>query len=354
MISQFVSPISDKIFMNYDPGRRSKNEANKETLLEHEVKDLQGHVYMELIVHIYHSINFLQCLVIPEEQIIEKQIEVHFKKPGIKKMLLLDLDETLVHCVKKPNPERPPMVRVDITTPNNNVIKDVGFNIRPKTRELLEAANRHYEVCVFTASTPQYADSIIDYLDPNRKLIQHRFYRNTCVKTEGGEYIKDLRVFKNIDLKDILLVDNAVYSFGQQLSNGIPIASFKEDPEDIEFECLIPHLEACAQYDDVREYNKLKFQLQEMFDTPFENWIDHYYDMDDCERLMEEERAENEANQFEQHYIPSSTGGRSSCHAPPNSQKKMPPKAVDECLNGLNDILRKNGGMLPIECSHEL
>lgn len=55
---------------------------------------------MELLVHIYQSINFLQCLEIPEEQIMEKQIEVQFKKPGIKKMLLLDLDETLVHCVK--------------------------------------------------------------------------------------------------------------------------------------------------------------------------------------------------------------------------------------------------------------
>jgi len=48
-------------------------------------------------------------------------------------MLLLDLDETLVHCVKNPNPLREPMVRVDITTPSGQLIKDVGFNIRPFT-----------------------------------------------------------------------------------------------------------------------------------------------------------------------------------------------------------------------------
>ena len=136
-------------------------------------------------------------------------------------------------------------------------------------------------MCVFTASTPQYADSIIDYLDPRGDLIQHRFYRDTCVRTEGGEYIKDPRVFKNIGLGNILLVDNAVYSFGYQLDNGIPIASFKEDPEDQEFEHLMPHLEACAQEDDVREYNRQKFQLQDLFDTPFENWIEYYYDMED-------------------------------------------------------------------------
>ena len=70
-----------------------------------------------------------------------------------------------------------------------------------------------------------------------------------------------LALIERLDLKNILLVDNAVYSFGQQLSNGIPIASFKEDPDDQEFTYLIPHLEACASFDDVREYNKHKFQL---------------------------------------------------------------------------------------------
>ena len=277
---------------------------------------------MELLVHIYQSINFLQNLDIDEEQVIEKQIEVEFKKKNVTKLLLLDLDETLVHCVKKPNPLRPPMVKIDITAPNGNLIKDVGFNIRPQCRELLVSANKNYEVCVFTASTPQYADAIIDYLDPTGELIQHRFYRYSCIKTEGGEYIKDLRVFKNIELKNILLVDNAVYSFGQQLANGIPIVSFKEDPEDREFEFLIPQLEECAKYDDVRDYFRQRFHLEMIFNTPLDNWIDHYYDVEDCQRLMEEERAEVRAkfdqtenqneNGFQQQYIPSSTGGRPS------------------------------------------
>ena len=96
---------------------------------------------------------------------------MEFKKRHIKKLLLLDLDETLVHCVKKPNPLRPPMVKIDITTPNGNIIPGVGFNIRPKTRDLLVATNKWYEVCVFTASTPQYADAIIDHLDPTGQLI---------------------------------------------------------------------------------------------------------------------------------------------------------------------------------------
>lgn len=140
--------------------------------MEHENEEgLKGPVYMEILVHTYQSINLLQNMEIPEEQINEKQIEVEFKKRNVSKLLLLDLDETLVHCVKKPNPLRQPDIRIDITAPSGQVIKDVGFNIRPHTKELLVAANRHYEVAVFTASTPQYADSIVDYLDPKGELI---------------------------------------------------------------------------------------------------------------------------------------------------------------------------------------
>ena len=68
--------------MDYDTGLRYKKDHIKdgggkttETLLEHEMTGLKGHVYMELLVHIYQSINFLQNLEIPDEQILEKQIE---------------------------------------------------------------------------------------------------------------------------------------------------------------------------------------------------------------------------------------------------------------------------------------
>lgn len=109
---------------------------------------------------------------------------------------------------------------------------------------------------MFTASNKEYADTILDYIDPNGTLIQHRFYRESCIKTTDNVYIKDLRIFRNVNLKDIIIVDNAVYSFGVQLDNGIPITPFKEDPDDTEFKHLIKHLEKCAKADDMREVNK--------------------------------------------------------------------------------------------------
>lgn len=49
------------------------------------------------------------------------------------------------------------------------------------------------------------------------------------MQTEEGVYIKDLRIIKNRNLKDVVIIDNAVYSFGFQLDNGIPILPFYDD-----------------------------------------------------------------------------------------------------------------------------
>jgi CTD small phosphatase-like protein 2 len=43
------------------------------------------------------------------------------------------------------------------------------------------------------------------------------------METQNGFFIKDLRIIQNKELKDIIMVDNLVHSFGLQLTNGIPI-----------------------------------------------------------------------------------------------------------------------------------
>lgn len=74
---------------------------------------------MELLIHIYQSIDYLKELVITPDMYEDKQIDVKISKPGMKKVLLLDLDETLVHCVKNPqNYQHAPHVQIPLTTPS--------------------------------------------------------------------------------------------------------------------------------------------------------------------------------------------------------------------------------------------
>jgi CTD small phosphatase-like protein 2 len=48
-----------------------------------------------------------------------------------------------------------------------------------------------------------------------------------------------------------LLVDNTVYSFGFQLSNGIPLVSFTDDQKDMELLFLAKYVNDLSEQDDM-------------------------------------------------------------------------------------------------------
>ena len=214
-----------------------------------------------------------------QEDIESRMVDLPFTKKGVKKMIILDLDETLAHCVRQREPTKPPDVLLDFTTMSGLKTK-IGFNIRPYTKECLEMLNQFFEVVVFTASNKNYADLILDYIDPTNTLIQHRLYRDSCIPSRDNKvnvYIKDLRIFRNRDLKDVIIVDNAVYSFGAQLSNGIPITPFKDDPQDREFLYLMNYLNIIKDYDDMRELNRECFRMEQVYKFKLSPYIDYYY-----------------------------------------------------------------------------
>ena len=140
-----------------------------------------------------------------------------------------------------------------------------GINIRPFVQQCLESANEDFEVIVFTASHRCYADVVLDHLDPTGELIHHRLYRESCVVTEGI-YIKDLRILQDRRLADIVIVDNAAYSFGYQVDNGIPIISWHNDKNDKELFNLIDYLKVLSKVDDIREVNRKTFRLRSFYE----------------------------------------------------------------------------------------
>lgn len=108
----------------------------------------------------------------------EKKIDFKFKKDSAKKLIIFDLDETLIHCQReellteeddafKFNPD----IWIDIETPFTGEVVKTGFTIRPYALECLREANQFYEVAIFTAGYDWYANPIIDYLDPTGQLI---------------------------------------------------------------------------------------------------------------------------------------------------------------------------------------
>lgn len=74
-------------------------------------------------------------------------------------------------------------------------------------------------------------------------------------------YIKDLRIIRNRNLEDMVIVDNAVYSFGFQLDNGVPIIPFYNNKDDEELHHLIFYLQCLSTMEDMRMQNRQAFQL---------------------------------------------------------------------------------------------
>lgn len=92
-----------------------------------------------------------------------------YKNSNIKKTIIFDLDETLVHCID--DIENNPCDEViNVTFPNGETVQ-AGINVRPYAIDCLKKANENYQVVVFTASHKAYADVVLDSLDPDRSLI---------------------------------------------------------------------------------------------------------------------------------------------------------------------------------------
>lgn len=122
----------------------------------------------------------------------------------------------------------------------------------------------YYDIFVFTASSPNYANTIINYIDPTGKYINGILTRSNCMETKNGFFIKDLRIIKNRDLKNLIIVDNLSHSFGFQIENGVPILEWHNDTKDMELKYLVDYLIKALDYDDVRVYNQEKLRLREM------------------------------------------------------------------------------------------
>ena len=56
-------------------------------------------------------------------------------------------------------------------------LEDMYINVRPFIKKCISELKSLYQIVVLTASTQDYADCILDYLDPNRTLFEARYYR---------------------------------------------------------------------------------------------------------------------------------------------------------------------------------
>ena len=130
--------------------------------------------------------------------------------------------------------------------------------------KFLSVVSRWFDLVIFTAALRPYANAVVEKLDAGRGLfpIGRRFYRRDCVfyggvgrnnggVYGGGCYVKDVSRVTS-DLDRVAIIDNSPAAYRDFTANGIPIKTWKDDPEDTELLQLLPFLDALRFVADVR------------------------------------------------------------------------------------------------------
>ena len=169
-----------------------------------------------------------------------------------KKTLILDLDETLVHSAFTPFSRKSDLM---LTINFDGEDRLLYVLKRPYVDEFLCELANLYEIIIFTASIPEYANPLLDQLD-KYKVIKYRLFREHCT-FDNGIYIKDLKIFDR-KINNMIIIDNNPLSYDHNIENGIPILSWYEDSNDNELMKLLPILKYMANNDiiDVRDIIK--------------------------------------------------------------------------------------------------
>ena len=90
------------------------------------------------------------------------------------------------------------------------------------------------------------------------------------MNTKNGFIVKDLRIFQNRELKDMIIVDNLSHSFSFQIDNGIPLLEWQSDRNDNELRYLYKYLKKAHLYNDVRDLNREFLKLYELGELKIE------------------------------------------------------------------------------------
>lgn len=162
-----------------------------------------------------------------------------------RKTLVLDMDETLVHCSSFP-PH--PSVKYFVLSNNEYLYT------RPGLEDFLEYAQQNFEVFIYTFAERDYAEEVLNTIAPNIDE-DHRLYRDSCI-VKKNLIIKDLDMLNRSKSK-LIFVDDNDKALKVNKENTIVIPMWKGVPTDNALlTWLKPILEMCKSASDTRHVIK--------------------------------------------------------------------------------------------------
>jgi RNA polymerase II subunit A small phosphatase-like protein len=169
-----------------------------------------------------------------------------------RKLLVLDLDETLVFATEE-----------KLEREADFMVGQYFVYRRPFLDEFLEFCFENFEVAVWTSSTRNYAGKIIESIFHKKDEISFFWARERCTVSfdmEEREYYLQKKMHKvrrrGYDLKGVIVVDDSPEKWRTSYGNLVRVKAFFGDPDDEELKHLAVYLERLLKIENIRRFEK--------------------------------------------------------------------------------------------------
>ena len=182
------------------------------------------------------------------------------------KLLILDLDETLIHAVEKPLEHK-----ADFKTDFYYVYK------RPFINEFIEFCFQTFKVGIWTTAGEYFARDVVSNVFSNDYTLEFVWSHKRCTRVFDPEfidyyYVKDLKKLKRCGycLEEMIMLDDTPRKLERNYGNLIRVTEWLGDLRDRELLLLIKYLTELKDVENVRKIEKRGWQHRYLtFQSPF-------------------------------------------------------------------------------------
>lgn len=167
-------------------------------------------------------------------------------------LLILDLDDTLIHGAEQP-----------LGPPADFMCGPYSIYVRPGVCDFVKAIRDVFDVAVWSSATKDYVECIVDKIFGADYPLEFVWSRERCTahnnhETRELEYIKDLKKIarQGRDLDRVLMIDDDAGALRRNYGNLIRINPYSGDPNDTELQALLGYIPSLAEASDVRQIEK--------------------------------------------------------------------------------------------------
>jgi TFIIF-interacting CTD phosphatase-like protein len=167
-------------------------------------------------------------------------------------LLILDLDETLIHATEK---------KLDIES--DFQYAEYYVYKRPNLIEFLTEMNQYFKLAVWSSADDNYVDDVVELIKPTEIEFEFVWARSRCTTRRDYEldtYVREKRLKKvkkqGFRLEKSLIVDDSPEKTRDNFGNAIYVLPFEGDQNDNELNLLSEFLKTIKDSENVRRIEK--------------------------------------------------------------------------------------------------